>query len=406
MIRIDRRGLVAPAAVLDVDVERGSSRLVTGEGPGVYRTAFCLVRREGLPVGISFWSSTGDDGIDAEQILKELETSTTPEPAVDGGTWVGTSFPAVSVTVAICTRERPDDLRRALASLRAQSDAAFDVLVVDNAPRTDTTRQVVDEAELTSSEYVMEQAPGLARARNRGLRSVRTDVVAWFDDDEVADQDWVRRVKEGFAHPSSPAAVSGLMLPAQLETEAQVRFEQYGGFNKGRGTGVEVLKAGIPSVRNPLYPLPGFGAGGNMAFRTDALHRIGGFDQYLGAGTKTHGGEETLAFSLLLQRGEVVLHWPPAITWHYHRRDMEALERQLFGYSAGLSAFYASLIRSRPSIALEIMKAVPLGLRDALPQKDSQRSGQLPDDFPRHILRAARRGFAEGAFLYVGDWTR
>ena len=112
----------------------------------------------------------------------------------------------------------------------------------------------------------MEQAPGLARARNRGLRSVRTDVIAWFDDDDddddaVADQDWVRRVKEGFAHSSSSAAVSGLMLPAQLETEAQVRFEQYGGFNKGRETGVEVLKAGIPSVRNPLYLLPGFGAG-------------------------------------------------------------------------------------------------------------------------------------------------
>ena len=265
---------------------------------------------------------------------------------------------------------------------------------------------MVDEAELSGSEYVVEPVPGLARARNRGLRSVQTDVVAWFDDDEVADPDWIRRMKEGFAHPSSPAAVSGLMLPAQLETEAQVRFEQYGGFNKGRGTEVEVLRAGSPSVRNPLYPLPGFGAGGNMAFRTDALRRIGGFDPYLGAGTKTHGGEETLAFSLLLQRGDAVLHWPAAITWHFHRRDMDALERQLFGYGAGLSAFYASLLRSRPSIAFEILKAVPLGLRDALPKKDNQRSGQLPDDFPRQILRAARRGFAEGAFFYADEVIR
>ena len=46
-------------------------------------------------------------------------TTTTPEPAVDGGTWEGTSFPAVSITVAICARARPADLQQALASLHS-----------------------------------------------------------------------------------------------------------------------------------------------------------------------------------------------------------------------------------------------------------------------------------------------
>jgi hypothetical protein len=82
---------------------------------------------------------------------------------------------------------------------------------------------------------------------------------------------------------------------------------------------------------------------------------------------------------------------------------MEALKRQMFGYSAGLSAFYASLIRSRPMVMFEILKVVPLGLRDALPREDSVRSGAMPDDFPPDILRAAQKGFAEGAFLYVGE---
>ena len=96
-------------------------------------------------------------------------------------------------------------------------------------------RAVVEGLGLPRWEYLVEPRPGLARARNRALSAVRTDLVAWIDDDEVADPDWVRRLKEGFAHEAKPAAVCGVMLPAELEFEAQVRFEQYGGFNKGRG---------------------------------------------------------------------------------------------------------------------------------------------------------------------------
>ena len=76
----------------------------------------------------------------------------------------------------------------------------------------------------------------------------------------------------------------------------QVNFERYGGFNKGRGIEPVPLLAGTPSVFDPLYPLPNFGAGGNMAFRTERRRAIGGFDNRLGAGTLTHCGEETRVF--------------------------------------------------------------------------------------------------------------
>ena len=72
-----------------------------------------------------------------------------------------------------------------------------------------------------------------------------------MDDDEVADAGWVHALKEGFSHQAEPAAVCGMMLPAELEVEAQVRFEQYGGFNKGRGVMPEVLRMGA-SIASPL----------------------------------------------------------------------------------------------------------------------------------------------------------
>lgn len=232
---------------------------------------------------------------------------------------------------------------------------------------------------------------------------MESDVIAWIDDDEVADRDWMTWIKRGFAASSRPDAVAGVMLPAELETDAQVNFERYGGFNKGRGMLPEILRAGTASVPDPLYPLPNFGAGGNMAFRTGALRAIGGFDARLGAGTLTHGGEETLALSLLLQNGATVLHWPPAVTWHYHRRTDEALEKQFFGYSAGLTAFYASVLHASPRSIWRILGIVPSGLRRMLANRKTGGQDGPPVGFPDHLLRAGRRGLLQGAWLYVRE---
>jgi hypothetical protein len=191
------------------------------------------------------------------------------------------------------------------------------------------------------------------------------------------------------------------MLPAELETRPQILFEQYGGFNKGRDLYPEVLFRGAPSVVSPFYPLPAIGSGGNMAFRTESLRAAGGFDRDLGAGTRTHGGEETKVFCTLLRSDETVLHWPAAITWHFHRRQMDQLHKQFYGYSAGLSAFYASAIRSDPSAVWDIARLVPHALRDLGLRDGGIKFGQLPEDFPKELLSAGRRGLAAGAFSYV-----
>jgi hypothetical protein len=227
-----------------------------------------------------------------------------------------------------------------------------------------------------------------------------------MDDDEVADRQWIRRIKEGFGHPSRPVAVAGTIMPRELQHESQVRFEQYGGFNKGRGLQPEVLKAGTPSVISPLYPLPTFGPGGNMAFLTEELRAIGGFDPCLGAGTRTHGCEEIRVFSQLLADGKTVLHWPPAIIWHTHRGDMAALQKQFYGFSAGLSALYASTIRSRPSAVFEILRLVPYAWRDLRGSDRNVRSGHLPDDFPVELRKVWRRGLLAGAPMYVYEALR
>jgi len=397
MRQIQRENLKAPAKVVDIEMTK-----LAELGPisvAGYRSLWCLSRVRGLPASVSFWDVEDQTEVRPHDLSDNhcLPEFIPPDNPIAGDR----DTADMSLTVAMCTRDRPDELRRALESLRVQSDDNFEVLVVDNAPSSTSSAAVVEAVNLKRCTYVVEPDKGLSRARNTAVAHVKTDYMAWIDDDEAADPDWVRRLKLGFAHPCMPAAVCGVMLPAELETEAQVRFEQYGGFNKGRGISAEILSVASDAAIRPLYPLPAIGSGGNMAFRMTALRSAGPFDEHLGAGTRTHGGEETRLFALLLRAGEVVLHWPEAITWHYHRREMDELHRQFYGYSAGLSAFYASMIRSDPSVIFDILRIVPNALSDLGLRSGGIRSDQLPQDFPRTLLSAGRKGLLTGAFNYA-----
>ncbi len=394
---IERGELRAPAWVIDIDIARAYG----DEAVDVTRfaAAWCLVRRNGLPVATRFLDIEADSSIALANLRDRFAALSLTQP-------VETSDGLdVSLTVVICTRDRPEGLRQTLASLARQSDSGFEVMVVDNSHDGAVARTLVGFQGLRMR-CCHEPVPGLSRARNRGLSEVRSELIAWIDDDEVADPDWVAWIKRGFAFPDRPDAVTGLMLPAELETDAQVNFERYGGFNKGRGIEPVPLLAGRPSVFDPLYPLPAFGAGGNMAFRTERLRAIGGFDNRLGAGTLTHGGEETRALSLLLENGSMILYWPPAITWHYHRRTDEALEKQFFGYSAGLTAFYMSLILTSPKYVWRILRFVPRGVKRMLANRGSGQSDLPTGGVPENLLRAGRKGLLQGAWLYLREVRR
>jgi GT2 family glycosyltransferase len=396
VVTVTGGGLCAPARVLDLDMEDLASEAGLATAAS-HSSAWCLVRAGGVPVAAVTWG----DGDGARELLEAVRERHAGHPGPAPVT-TGAGRSTAGLTVVICTRRRAAGLARALSALADQTDQDFDVLVVDNAPEGDAeARAAVDRADLPRCRYVHEPRPGLSHARNRGMAKVQTELVAWLDDDEVSDPTWVYWIKQGFDHPSRPDAVCGLMLPAELETEAQVRFEQWGGFNKGRGLDPVVLRARTDTVRSPLYPRPSFGAGGNMAFRTAALRAVGEFDPCLGAGTVTHSGEETKAFADLLRAGSAILYWPPAITWHTHRRTMEELDRQFFGYSAGVSAFYMSMLRSSPQTVLDILRLVPQGMADILSQRGRESPSDLPEDFPAALLDTTRKGLRQGAGLYL-----
>jgi GT2 family glycosyltransferase len=309
------------------------------------------------------------------------------------------------ITVAVCTRDRPEGLVTLLASLLIQPYERLRILVVDNAPSDDRTQRAVSRlAQDGDIEYVTEPRPGLSWARNRAIDASGSEIIAWADDDEVCDPWWAAELARGFVEVPEAGAVTGMVIPTELETQCQAWFEQYAGVRRGRGFDRAVFSPATAREQSPLYPLPPYGVGANMAFRREAIERIGCFDTALGAGTSTLAGEDTAALSALVLAGGTIAYEPSAITYHRHRRDYGALRQVMLGYGRGLSAYYASMLVHNPGCALELARLSRQALRDQVSHR-GRRHHDL-DGFPPELLRANRVGLLQGAFLYAGARRR
>ena len=152
--------------------------------------------------------------------------------------------------------------------------------------------------------------------------------------------------------------------------------------------------------QSPLYPLPPFGTGGNMAFRRDVLKQIGGFDCALGAGTVSCGGEDTAALSTVPLVGGTIVYQPSAIVHHYHRKDYAALRSTLRGYGRGLTSFYTSMLVHRPGGTAELLRIGGQAVMDHF-SRGGRQFGELSDDFPHQLLWANRIGLLQGPFTYA-----
>ena len=302
------------------------------------------------------------------------------------------------ISIVVCTRDRADQLAACLAQLRRLEYPRFEVVVVDNAPSTEAARTTAEsESGGLALRYVMEPRAGLSWARNAGAAAAAGTIIAFLDDDEEPDRHWLAEIARGFARADDIGCVTGMILPAQMETPAQDWFERSGGHSKGRDFTPAVFAGSGP--QNPLYPLPPFGAGGNMAFRRKTLARIGGFDVAMGAGTPTRASEDTLAFTMTLLAGYRIAYQPTAFVRHSHYPDAVGAGRQMYGYGVGLTAYYTALVCRKPSVLpglLRLIPTVPGYLRGA---KSQQVPG--PGDPLRWLGRQMRRGMLSGPPAYL-----
>ena len=252
---------------------------------------------------------------------------------------------AADVTAVVCTRDRPDLLDGCLHALRALRPPAGDVLVVDSASATGATQEV---ARAHGVRVVREEQPGLDRARNLGWQHAGTALVAYVDDDARVDVGWAAAVAQAFHH-DAVGLVTGLVLPAELVTAAQARFERLGGMGKGF-TPVARVAADVELATFHL------GVGAAMAARRDVLQAVDGFDPCLDVGTATGGGGDLEGFWRVLDAGWTALYWPQMAVRHLHRRDDAGWVKQMRGNGSGYNAYLEAVAARSPALARAVRR--------------------------------------------------
>ena len=238
------------------------------------------------------------------------------------------------VSVVVCTRDRPRQVQASLESVLRSTTAPKEIVVVDNAP--DRPAGAAAIRAIPGVTYVPEPRPGLSVARNTGIAHCTGDVIAFTDDDAEVHPGWIAALEPAFADPDV-MAVTGLVLPAALDTEAQVAFERFvGGFNRGYRPRT-YDESFVARTRARGVPVWEMGAGANMAVRRRAFELVGPFDVRLGAGA-AGCSEDTELWYRLLAEGWKCRYEPSAVVFHHHRSEVTALERQAFDYLRGHTA--------------------------------------------------------------------
>ncbi|NMC55271.1 MAG: glycosyltransferase [Chloroflexi bacterium] len=320
-----------PSAVLELEFTQLPDELT---GLDRYQKAFILLKYADYPVA-KLWLPVYQGTVSRAQledaILKHCGEAFWQRWAEDYFQINEKHPPKISLatTVAICTRDRPEDLRTCLQGLMQLPDDGQEILVIDNCPSSDATARVV--ADFPRARYVLEKRRGLDVARNRALREARGEIVAFIDDDARPDPRWLRALLANFVDPQV-MCVTGLTMPMELETEAQELFEHYGGFSRGFQR-----REFARLTFNPLFGGQ-VGAGANMALRRSVIEQVGLFDEALDAGTATHSGGDADMCSQILRCGYKIIYEPAALNWHRHRRSLPELHKVIYGYGVGVYA--------------------------------------------------------------------
>ena len=308
------------------------------------------------------------------------------------------------VSVVVCTRDRSHVLSPCLDRLAALTYPRLEILVVDNAPTDDSTRLLVQARADQDARfrYVQEPRPGLSAARNRGIREANGTYVAYTDDDVAVDAGWVEGLLRGFRSAENVDCVTGLVCTAGIASPAEAYFDARSPSWSSRFD-AELFDLADHRGDSSVYPYSAgiYGTGANFAFRRAVFAQVGSFDEALGAGTPTRGGEDLDMFVRILLSGGTIAYQPAAIVWHHHRADDDALLTQLFGYGTGFSAYLTKIIAQR-STRWDVLRRIPIGvIRMASIQKDTQdrlTAGAAP---PKRAWTRELAGYAAGPWLYL-----
>lgn len=235
------------------------------------------------------------------------------------------------ISVAIPTLDRPDDVRRCLASILGGTRPPLEVLVVDQSA-DDATRTVAESFASPLVRHIPHGPPSQSGARNRATREATGEYMAFIDDDAEMPPDWIATIEAELERFDRPDALYGEIVNPP---------------GHDAGGLIAALRFDAPHEwRRPVHPSR-LGWGGHMIIRRRTCEQLGGFDERLGPGSALHCADDLDFNYRLLAAGHRAVSTPAFHMVHHHHqwRDPERLPQMWYRYSLGNAAFSAKYLR-------------------------------------------------------------
>ncbi len=237
--------------------------------------------------------------------------------------------PSLHITIIVCTHrsDRYMDLMAAIDSVTVQSYDNVGIIVVVDGNRA-LYDKIMASGIAVDTVILNERNMGLSESRNRGIKKAKGEIIAFFDDDAVADVNWAKELARMYDEQEAIAA-GGKLIPKWTSDKPKFLPEEYywliGATHKG-------FPEEVTEVRNTF--------GSNLSFKAEVLKALGGFRGEMGVKGKGQlQGEETELCERMREKfGRGVVYNPAAIVYHKvfpERLRMQFLLRRAFwqGYS-------------------------------------------------------------------------
>ncbi len=224
------------------------------------------------------------------------------------------------ISLVICTYNRCRYLPEALQSILKQTlqAAKFELIIVDNNSTDETAniaREFISSHSELNARYCFEENKGLSHARNRGMQEAQSPVINYVDDDAVLSPGYLEAMLHFFQTHTQAIGAGGKVIPKYESGQEPVWMSKYlNGFIGKIDFGNETQQFS----KAMKYPV-----GCNMAYKKDALQKVGGFNNAL-----QFRSDDKYIFHQLSKISDQVYFVPQA--WLYHYIDAHRLELSNF----------------------------------------------------------------------------
>lgn len=300
------------------------------------------------------------------------------------------------ITVVLCTHNRERYLAQAIDSVLAQDaeGVPYELLVVDNRSTDGTSSLCQRYSRRMEFRYIYESQLGLCYARNTGWRNARGVIVAYFDDDAIADPGWLKAIAEAFRQYPNAGVAGG-----------QVRPIWEGARPPWLSDGIAYSLTIVDWSSQPkLIPDPRVEwlVGANMAIPARILEEVGGFEPRLDRiGTSMLSGGDVFLQHRIVDLGYQCVYFPQMAIRHLV--TVNRLEKRWFThryYWQGISDAVMALIKHSPMTRGERIRAAGSEALSLLSQPLQMVEAALPTDDPAQFQRKCfaliRIGFIAG----------